>query len=105
MNLIGEVTDCGPLVKADHSMVITGIVLPQVNNDSINTIPDYSKADYSKMRELLTEEDWYEKLQDLGTEDSWNIFKETLNKVVDYCVQEGRCSKTSVDAAEHSQTH
>ena len=38
------------------------------------------------MRELLAELDWYEELQDLGTEDSWGKFKERLNTVVDECV-------------------
>ena len=85
-NVIGNVTDCGPLGKADHSMVFAEVILPQDNNDSTETIPDYSKADYGKMRELLTEVDWYEELQGMGTVDSWNTFKEKLNKLVDDCV-------------------
>ena len=62
------------------------IVLPQVHNDSTESVPDYSKADYGRMRELLSDLDWYEELGGLGTEDSWNKFKAKLNKVVDDCV-------------------
>ena len=38
------------------------------------------------MRELLTEVDWFEVLWGLATEESWRVFKELLNKVVDDCV-------------------
>ena len=51
--LIGDVTDCGPLGRSDHTKVLSEIVLPQDNNDSNKLIPDYSKADYGRMRELL----------------------------------------------------
>ena len=85
-NLVGGVSSCGQLANSDHDMVMSELLLPVKASESVETVPDYGKADFNKIREFLVEIDWFEVLEGLNTEESWDSFKHILQETVDKCV-------------------
>ena len=45
-DLVGSVTDEGRLGPSDHNMTLTEILLPGIQSESTELIPDYTKADF-----------------------------------------------------------
>ena len=80
-----SVEDAGNLGKSHHSMLLTYVDANPSRSRSTELIPDYSKADFSKLRELMSI-DWCLELADIGAQDGWTLFKETLAKSIENCI-------------------
>ena len=92
-NLIGNIMDCGRLGTSDHNMFLTEIILPTKDNSSTEMVPDYSKADFSKLKDFLADIDWEKEMEHLSTETSWDFFKNKLDEGVEMCVPK-KCRRT-----------
>ena len=68
---------------------------PAHGKDSVELVPDWSKADMAKLRERLSRVNWGEEGQDLGAEAEWERFKEILDREVVMCVLVKRRRKGS----------
>ena len=68
---------------------------PAHGKDSVELVPDWSKADMAKLRERLSRVNWGEEGQDLGAEAEWERFKEILDREVVMCVPVKRRRKGS----------
>ena len=102
-DVIGEIRSCGRLANGDHDMMEIDLILPVTNDDSTEMLPDFNKADFSKLREFLHEVDWYEELKDQDTENSWTFFKEKLQEMVDTKKDETGRDQATLDAARYTE--
>ena len=59
-DFVGSVTDEGRLGTCDHNMTLTEILLPGIQSESTELIPDYTKADFDKLKQFLAEITWEE---------------------------------------------
>ena len=56
------------------------------DNDSMEEVPDWGKADMEKLRDELSRVDWEEDFKGLDSEQSWERFKEKLLKAQELAV-------------------
>ena len=52
---------------------------------STQKVLDYTNADFSKLRDLMSI-DWNLELSSKNTQDSWLLFKEKLSKSIEECI-------------------
>ena len=60
------------------------------SNTSHEEVPDWQKADFVKLREILGEIDWGEEFLDKSTAEMWTIFEQKLNSAQLSCVPKKR---------------
>ena len=84
--LVSGVKSEGYLGKADHQMLTVDLVGPPKNNDSIEMIQDWSRADMDKLKEKLRNTDWNIVGEGKSGTEEWESFKEILEKAVEECV-------------------
>ena len=80
-----SVEDVGNLGKSHHSLLLAKVVAKPTRLPSTEQIPDYGKADYSKLRDCMSI-DWSSELKDIGAQDGWMIFKTKLNAAMGECI-------------------
>ena len=85
-NLIASVRPLDPLGASHHTMIHVELIVPSNSNNTIEMVPDYSKADFGQMREQLDQVVWEVELRDLDAEASWNLFKDKVTSTVDACI-------------------
>ena len=85
-DLIASVKPMGQLGASHHSMIQVEMIIPTSSNSTEELVPDYSKANFSQMREMLAAIDWQSRLNDLNAEDSWTLFKNIVSSTVDACI-------------------
>jgi hypothetical protein len=85
-NLILNVSDVGKLGRSDHSMLLVEIVGETLTNISKEEVPDWSRTDMNKLKELLQQIDWDVELSGLNVDDSWTKFKNAVDKAQEACV-------------------
>ena len=71
-------SDIGKLGSSDHSMLMINVAGSLSDNDSMEEVPDWGKADMEKLRVELSSVDWEDALKGLDSEQSWERFKEKL---------------------------
>ena len=84
-NQIINVSDVGKLGKSDHSLLMIKIDGCLSSNVSIEEVPDWKRADMSKLRDELHKVDWNE-LKCLSVDDMWIKFKEIVTAAQEACV-------------------
>ena len=84
--LVLDVSDIGKLGSSDHSMLMINVAGSLSDNDSMEEVPDWGKADMEKLRVELSSVDWEEDLKGLDSEQSWERFKEKLLKAQELAV-------------------
>ena len=84
-DLILEIDDVGRLGKSDHVILQIKTLVKVKNNKTTELIPDWSKADIDKLKELL-DIDWGKEMKDMDTETSWKFFQKRLDIAVEATV-------------------
>ena len=91
-NLISNVCDVGKLGKSDHAMILIDICGKVKDNSTDQEVPDWAKADFAKMDQIIRDTDWDTLLQG-DTVTGWNTFKSVLTEAQAQCVpSKKRCS-------------
>ena len=60
------------------------------NNQTHEMVPDWAKADFDKIRENLSENDWVKELDGKSAIGSWGYVKEIIDKETGSCVPKKR---------------
>jgi hypothetical protein len=76
-----DVSEHGRLGKSDHFMIVAKIS-GGVARQEENGAPDWRKADWDAMRTALRDGNWMRCLRGKGTEEAWNILKETVTEEI-----------------------
>ena len=71
-----------PLGNGDHSMLEIDLSGPLNNSDSVEEIPDWAKADMSKLKDALQEVDWSTELEHLEGKVAMDKFYSILDREV-----------------------
>ena len=72
-----SVEDVGNLGKSKHSILLAKVDVSAARLKSSELIPDYSKADFNKLRESMSV-DWPSVLNGTTAQENWEIFKMRL---------------------------
>jgi hypothetical protein len=89
-SLVHGVTDIGKLGASDHSMLLVEVAGELTPSVSMEEVPDWGKADMEKLKAALAEVDWEGEMTGLDTNQSWDMFKEKLEKAQDSAVPRKR---------------
>ena len=82
---VASIENVGNLGKSRHSILHVKIDTNPTRMPSTQQIPDYSNADFVKMKECLTM-DWKLQLGDKSANDGWIHFKEKLYQSMEECI-------------------
>ena len=74
---LSSVEDVGNLGKSHHSIIMAKVVCNPTRLPTTEKVPDYAKADFSKLRDCMSL-DWYSELNGIGAQDGWTLFKTRL---------------------------
>ena len=77
-DLVGDVKVEAGIGTSDHDMVKFNIQIAYKTKDNPDLVPNFSKADFDKIRFELGNVDWATELSCLDVEDAWNLFKAKL---------------------------
>ena len=77
-DLVGDVKVEAGIGTSDHVMVKFNIQIAYKTKDNPDLVPNFSKADFGKIRFELGNMDWATELSCLDVEDAWNFFKAKL---------------------------
>jgi hypothetical protein len=72
-----------PLGNGDHNMLEIDLTGPLENNDSLEEVPDWSKADMGKLREAIQEVDWAREFESMSGTQSMEKFYTVLDREVE----------------------
>ena len=72
-----------PLGNGDHNMLEINLVGPLRNNDSLEEIPDWAKADMGKLKEAIGNIDWDTEFEDMTGMKSMDKFYMILDREVE----------------------
>ena len=78
--LIASVRSTGHLGKSNHVILEALLKVPSSQNDSTELVPDFRKADFKELRNSLLLVQWENDLNPLSTVESWEFFKQQINK-------------------------
>ena len=82
---VQSVEDGGNLGKSHHSILLAKVISNPTRLPSTEQIPDYAKADFSKLRDCMSI-DWNSEFRGVGAQDGWTIFKNRLSKSMEDCI-------------------
>ena len=80
-----SVEDVGNLGKSKHSILQIAVNSKPIQMPTTQKVPDHSKADYSKLRDMMTV-DWPSLFTDLNASDCWTILREKLDHALLECI-------------------
>ena len=76
---------------SDHIMFSLDLVRPGSNTrETFEMVPDWSKADFSKIADNLAAIDWVTELEGKGALSSWDYVKEVIDNETERCVPKKR---------------
>ena len=78
-SLVSDVTVNAPLGSGDHCLITFAIPLSKNLTANSCKMPNFYRADFSKMKENLISVPWTEILAPLNATDSWNYFTNKVN--------------------------
>ena len=85
-SMIDNVDVTSPLGKSHHNGLCFLFKCYHSEQVSKQTKLMYSMGDYNKLRGILNDVDWKNKLQDMSTEDAWKFIKENIASGIEKCV-------------------
>ena len=78
------------LGASDHSMVMVTVAGSLPSNSTTEDVPDWGKADLSKLREEVMSIEWERDMQNMDTLNSWEFVKSRLASAENNCVPKKR---------------
>ena len=84
-----------PLGNGDHSMLEIDLSGPLVNSDSCEEIPDWTKADLSKLKDALQDVNWDAELESMSGTEAMDKFYMVLDREVNKFVPKKLRRKSS----------
>jgi Endonuclease-reverse transcriptase len=96
-----DIREEGRLGKSDHSLIMIEINVTASKTTSYETRLDWKNADWGKMHQLLSNQDWKTEVKRADTERGWELLKEKIEQVTMECVPERR--KRNVNRPRLSQ--
>ena len=75
-----------PLGSGDHNMLEIDLSGPLNNNDSIEEVPDWAKADLGQLKVALKEVNWNKELESMSGTQAMDQFYIVLDREVNKCV-------------------
>ena len=84
--VISSVDNVGNLGKSHHSILHIKVNTNPTNSLSTQKVPDYSKADYGKMKLILSDIDWEDLFSKSDTHEAWDTFKKILTDCTEKCI-------------------
>ena len=84
--LISSVEDVGVLGKSHHSMLAVKVNTCPTHIKTEERVPDYSKADFDKLRDITSSIAWSDDLNPLSASEAWDVFKNKLCTAVEECI-------------------
>ena len=88
-NLVQSVTNAGKLGKSDHALILIELTGKLRASKTEEDVPDWSKADMTELKRLLSEVDWDTKLVG-NTNECWDVFKSILQEAQNMGVYRAR---------------
>jgi len=88
-SMVESIEYCSGLGKSDHVCIkftLNCFPTSQSNNKSQLFSYNFAKGDYARARNLINKFNWEHLFDDLNAEESWNILKDHLNRIVDDCI-------------------
>ena len=86
-NLVNDTTVGPTFSTSDHRMITFSIVTKtRPVKESKEKVPDYQRANFTKLRYLLNNTDWGEIVLENNINKSWEAFTNKLNNAVSLCV-------------------
>ena len=86
-NLVSNIVVGEEFSSSDHRIVTFDV---HFNNNNVSSstekIPDYTRADFHKLRRILRDNNWELVNQSTNVHDAWTLLTETLNKSTKECV-------------------
>ena len=86
MEFVVGVEVTAPLGNSDHNGLEVTLLGKPPDNSSKEEVPDWSKANMERMREMLGEVDWEVELGQLGGRESMDKFYQVVDRVTRECV-------------------
>ena len=77
-NLVHSVEDFGKLGKSDHRILKINLNGVTVEGQTLEMVPNWSKANLDGMREAISSIEWEDVLNGLSGGDAWSAFKDIL---------------------------
>ena len=74
------------LGTSDHSIIRFNLACKKVVTNNREVIPDHSKGNYTKLREMLRHIDWSEIFQGKTAYEMWDLFKNIIIKLESDCI-------------------
>ncbi|MCP3679704.1 MAG: reverse transcriptase family protein, partial [Gammaproteobacteria bacterium] len=72
---------------SDHRIVTFSVNFAGTTiNSSYEKVPDYKRADFRRLKRIITSNDWELIMQSTNAQDAWTLFKEYVNRAVSTCV-------------------
>lgn len=87
--LVRSVEALGRLGGSDHSMLLIDVTTNISANTTYEEIPDWKNADRDKLKQILANTNW-DSIRTGNAADSWQKFKEIINKAEEECVPKKR---------------
>jgi len=80
-HMVDSMSDLGLFTGSDHKSLYWKLEIRTMVEPVIRRSLDYAKADVDSMIRALKPLDWYNLLDELSVEDSWNLFKDKIETV------------------------
>jgi len=90
--MVSDVAYLPGLGSSDHVCIRFNLNCYSKHINNTTTKLNLHKADYVKMRELLSAVDWQEAIDPLQITDAWNLFSSTLDNAIETCIPKYRPS-------------
>ena len=89
-DLVSSVKPVGKLGSSDHVIFVAEVCGPIKEDCTTEMVPDWAKADFEKLHDVLLGVDWEEQMGVRDTLESWDLFEEILNSATEECVPKKR---------------
>ena len=80
---VTEVRSEGKLGDSDHDMILFNVNTGVILKDSVQFVPNYSKANYNHIKSELRERNWEHDLKFMNAQQAWDHFYNTIHTLLD----------------------
>ena len=67
-------------VDGDHTLLKVDVVGPAIEKDSMELVPDWTKADLDGLKETFASMDWDDALKDMSGLEAWEFFRNFMDE-------------------------
>ena len=97
-NLVNDIQIGDEFSSSDHRVVTFNLRYAENNiKSSYEKVPDYRRADYVKLKRIMSRNDWEPVMRASSVHDAWQMFVDQINNAVNICIpmRDRRPLKTS----------